>query len=144
MKQTTLVLIAVVILTSCTEKHRVVIVNDDCQTQDVITVKTSKPKTLIIDQPTLCLINSFRPPIRDAAYFFLTHKESIREDRFHFICGKFEFWRANGYDHFKLDSPIEMQLTSKEKRFFWNMYNEYKTDQRMWDYESKVEIIITD
>ena len=132
---------------SCTiqkdeESNKTVIVINE-SLQDTLTVFAPAKEIVVLSKQQSDLINTFRPFVKDAAYFLLTHKQIYKMDRFVFICGRYNFWIANGYDCFHLYRPVDLDLTYAEKQYFWKIFQEYKnTELRTYVWEDEIEIVI--
>lgn len=139
MKKFIFALSVVIIFISC--ETRVVEVNKN---EELPIWKEVNEKPIVqISKSQYELISTFRPTLRDVAMYVLTHKEACEADSYHFKCGKFEFWIANGYNYFKLDAPMELGLSHNEKQYFWDIYNEYRYKKaRLYRYEEDVKIEI--
>lgn len=148
MKQIIILLSAIILMASCEQeketpqKKKTVIIAT--QAQDTVYVEHEPDvPTIIIKESTQKLIETFRPSVKDVAYYMLLNKDNFKVHDHHFQCGKFYFWIANDYYWFRLDKPVEIKLTEKEKKYFWKIYNDYKTkEMRLFKYESEIEIVL--
>ena len=147
MKNLLIALTLIIIFASCEEQKveetkQIVVITNQLQDTVFIEHKIDKP-IIVLTASKKKLINSFRPPIRDVAYFMLLHKEDYRVDRHHFICGKYKFWIANDNWAFRLDHPVEISLTTREKSYFWSLYTNYRNKElRLFEWESEIEIVL--
>lgn len=145
MKQIIILLIAVILFTACEQKtkdvQKLIIIK---QAQDTIVIDHEPDKLiLVVTKKKQKLFNSFRPAIRDVAYYTLLNHKSYKLNEYYFVCGKFKFWVASGYKYFELQYPVEMELRISEKQYFWKIYTDYKNDKmRLFKYEDEIEIIL--
>ena len=145
MKQIMILLIAVFFFTACEEQKnteetakKIVVV---MQPQDTIVVESDVP-ILTISESKKKLIDSFRPPLRDIAYYMILNEDDITTDYYCFKCGEYEFWTANDYWSFKLYKPFKLNLTDSEKQYFWKLYITYKETKRLFKYENQIQIVL--
>jgi len=139
MKKTLLFLIVVISLIGCNQPKTTLVIKKE--PPDTLFVSKSQNKVLVLSESQRDLINTFRQPLKDVAYYMILHEESFKLDRFTFSCGEYEFWVANGYGWFELDKPIEIELKRAEKEYFWNIYVNYRDNEmRLFEWENTVEI----
>jgi len=139
--KTILTLSLIALLCSCGKlsKQRIIVT----ESTDTIKVEIKSKPVIEISKYEQDLINSFRKPLQDVAYYMLLHKNKYSITKYRFTCGKYQFWIANGYRWFKINEPIRMELLEIEKRYFWKIYKNYRdNEQRLYKWESDIEIII--
>lgn len=132
------VIMFALIIQSCSnknEKAKTTIVN-------ICVVDAEKNKdTIVFKQNEYDKISQLSLAAKDVAIYFLSHKDEWKVDPFTFSCGEYEIWIANGYDFINIWRPIEYDLNSYEKKFFWDLYNTYiRKEMRLYKYEKDLVI----
>lgn len=112
--------------------------------KDTIFVDTTQTKPeLVLSKFEYDIINSFRPALRDAAIYMKLNQDKFSLDTYHFKCGKYKFWIANGSNYFRVESPIEVSLKEEEKKYFWKIFTYYRDNKyRTYKYENDIEIVV--
>jgi len=125
------------LLLSCEKKKAITIIEGNKRIEQQQT-----KQNVVITKDVYDNILSFRPAIQDIAFYFLTNKEDFSADNYCFKCNKFELWIANDYDSANMYSP-KIGLNEKERRFFWQLYNDYRyKDKRYFKYEDNITITV--
>lgn len=71
-------------------------------------------------------IKDFRPFVQDIVKSCYKHRDIVSKEYYQFKGQGFSLWVANGYDNFKLYSPVEIEFNPDEKLYLWNMYNDWQ------------------
>ena len=141
-----IILIALVAMSCGEKKTSIDVVKQMYEvTIDTICVDTCNvpvKAVIIVSKAEFDLINTFRPVIKDVAIYMLVNTNDWDADKYNFWCTgrKFQFWTANGYNHFNLKHPVEISLTKKERDYFWKKYRVFITEtKRLYEWENDVD-----
>ena len=127
-------------LIGCNQTPTIIVV--DGNKPDTIMIEPTKKPVVVITKADKALIDSFRPAIRDVAYYYILNSNKSTSNGYTWKCGDFKLWIGNGVDFVGLHYPLDEDFTLQEKRFFWNLYQNYKNTKRLFEYEDEIEIII--